>query len=36
VEKILRIQPDVKKIFLLVRAADTSSAEQRVLNEVLN
>ncbi|XP_052163126.1 alcohol-forming fatty acyl-CoA reductase-like [Oryza glaberrima] len=35
VEKILRIQPDVKKIFLLVRAADTSSAEQRVLNEVI-
>ncbi|KAL6847748.1 hypothetical protein ACP4OV_021876 [Aristida adscensionis] len=35
VEKILRVQPDVKKLFLLVRAADTSAAEQRVLNEVV-
>lgn len=33
-EKILRVQPDVKKIFLLVRAADTAAAEERVFNEV--
>ncbi|KAG0520538.1 hypothetical protein BDA96_08G082900 [Sorghum bicolor] len=30
VEKILRVQPDVKKLFLLVRAADVESATQRV------
>ncbi|XP_062225393.1 alcohol-forming fatty acyl-CoA reductase-like isoform X2 [Phragmites australis] len=34
-EEILRVQPDVKKVFLLVRAADTSAAEERVLNEVV-
>ncbi|XP_034688637.1 alcohol-forming fatty acyl-CoA reductase-like [Vitis riparia] len=35
VEKILRIQPNVKKLFLLLRAADTKSATQRLRNEVL-
>ncbi|CAN6357907.1 unnamed protein product [Urochloa humidicola] len=34
-EKILRVQPDVKKIFLLVRAADMVAAEERVFNEVV-
>jgi fatty acyl-CoA reductase len=34
VEKILRVQPDVKKLFLLVRAADVESATQRVKTEV--
>ncbi|XP_059314843.1 fatty acyl-CoA reductase 1-like [Lycium ferocissimum] len=35
VEKILRIQPNVKKLFLLVRAADTKSAQKRFTNEVM-
>ncbi|EOA12263.1 hypothetical protein CARUB_v10007993mg [Capsella rubella] len=35
VEKILRIQPKVKKLFLLLRAADNESAMQRFHNEVL-
>jgi fatty acyl-CoA reductase len=34
VEKILRVQPDVKKLFLLIRAADVESATQRVETEV--
>lgn len=34
VEKILRAQPDVKKIYLLVRAPDDAAAQQRVLHEV--
>jgi fatty acyl-CoA reductase len=34
VEKILRVQPDVKKLFLLIRAADVESAKQRVETEV--
>ncbi|XP_040382563.1 fatty acyl-CoA reductase 1-like [Oryza brachyantha] len=34
VEKILRVQPDVKKIYLLVRAIDEASAKQRVQSEV--
>jgi alcohol-forming fatty acyl-CoA reductase len=34
VEKILRVQPDVKKLFLLVRAADVEAAKQRVETEV--
>ncbi|TXG73644.1 hypothetical protein EZV62_002223 [Acer yangbiense] len=34
-EKILRIQPNVKKIYLLIRAGDTNSAVQRILNEVI-
>ncbi|KAJ1266461.1 hypothetical protein BS78_08G152600 [Paspalum vaginatum] len=35
VEKILRVQPDVKRLYLLVRAADDAGAEQRVLDEVV-
>ncbi|XP_048560343.1 alcohol-forming fatty acyl-CoA reductase-like [Triticum urartu] len=35
VEKILRVQPAVKKLYLLVRAPDAMSAEQRVLSEVI-
>ncbi|KAL5765528.1 hypothetical protein ACOSP7_016145 [Xanthoceras sorbifolium] len=34
VEKILRIQPNIKKLYLLVRARDAYSAAQRILNEV--
>ena len=34
VEKILRVQPDVKKIYLLLRASDTETAKQRLHNEV--
>ncbi|CAO2187688.1 unnamed protein product [Urochloa humidicola] len=34
VEKMLRVQPDVKKLFLLIRAADVESAKQRVETEV--
>ncbi|KAM3206432.1 hypothetical protein ACQJBY_061874 [Aegilops geniculata] len=34
VEKILRVQPAVKKIYLLVRASHGASAEQRVMSEV--
>ncbi|KAG2577538.1 hypothetical protein PVAP13_6NG104300 [Panicum virgatum] len=34
VEKILRVQPDVKKLFLLIRAADIESAKHRVATEV--
>uniref|UniRef100_A0A0Q3R6M8 Fatty acyl-CoA reductase n=1 Tax=Setaria italica TaxID=4555 RepID=A0A0Q3R6M8_SETIT len=33
VEKILRVQPDVKKLYLLVRVSDNTAAEQRVLHE---
>jgi fatty acyl-CoA reductase len=35
-EKILRVQPNVKKIYLLLRAADAKSASQRLQNEVYN
>ncbi|XBI05561.1 hypothetical protein VPH35_133717 [Triticum aestivum] len=35
VEKILRVQPDVRKLYLLVRAPDAASAEHRVLTEVV-
>uniref|UniRef100_A0A8R7Q090 Fatty acyl-CoA reductase n=2 Tax=Triticum urartu TaxID=4572 RepID=A0A8R7Q090_TRIUA len=35
VEKILRVQPDVKKLYLLVRAPDAASAEQRIQTQVL-
>jgi|EndMetStandDraft_4_1072995.scaffolds.fasta_scaffold2328624_1 fatty acyl-CoA reductase len=35
-EKILRVQPKVKKIYLLLRAADAKSASQRLQNEVHN
>ncbi|RLM78295.1 hypothetical protein C2845_PM12G07710 [Panicum miliaceum] len=34
VEKILRVQPDVKKLFLLVRATDFEYATQRIQTEV--
>lgn len=34
VEKILRVQPDVKKLFLLIRASDVESAKLRIQNEV--
>ena len=34
VEKILRVQPDVKKLFLLVRASDVESAKLRIQTEV--
>ncbi|KAF8403251.1 hypothetical protein HHK36_011352 [Tetracentron sinense] len=35
VEKVLRIQPYVKRLFLLLRAADSNSATQRLRNEVI-
>lgn len=34
VEKILRIQPDVRKLYLLVRAPDAAAAKERLLTEV--
>ncbi|PHT61899.1 Alcohol-forming fatty acyl-CoA reductase [Capsicum annuum] len=34
-EKILRVQPNVKKLYLLIRATDSDSAKQRFNNEVL-
>ncbi|KAJ4831978.1 hypothetical protein Tsubulata_050068 [Turnera subulata] len=34
VEKILRVQPNIQKIYLLLRAADDKSASQRLQNEV--
>ncbi|KAM3377661.1 hypothetical protein P3S68_010074 [Capsicum galapagoense] len=34
-EKILRVQPNVKKLYLLIRAPDSDSAKQRFNNEVL-
>ncbi|KAI3839308.1 hypothetical protein MKX03_016852 [Papaver bracteatum] len=34
VEKLLRIQPNVKQLFLLVRAPNSESAAQRINNEV--
>ncbi|KAL2899487.1 Alcohol-forming fatty acyl-CoA reductase [Bienertia sinuspersici] len=34
-EKVLRTQPNVKKIYLLVRAADNKSASLRLQNEVI-
>ncbi|KAF8759245.1 hypothetical protein HU200_010277 [Digitaria exilis] len=36
VEKILRVQPGVKKLYLLVRAQDNTAAQHRVLKEVNN
>jgi hypothetical protein len=30
----MQYSPDVKKVYLLVRAADTAAAEERVYNEV--
>ncbi|XXG72199.1 hypothetical protein AAC387_Pa07g1348 [Persea americana] len=35
VEKVLRIQPHLKRLFVLLRAADDSSANQRFQDEVL-
>jgi fatty acyl-CoA reductase len=35
VEKILRLQPNVKKIYLLLRAPDEKSAMQRLRSEVM-
>ncbi|KAJ7981148.1 Fatty acyl-CoA reductase [Quillaja saponaria] len=35
VEKILRVQPNVKKLYLLLRASDTKSATQRFHNEII-
>uniref|UniRef100_A0A0E0KPD3 Fatty acyl-CoA reductase n=1 Tax=Oryza punctata TaxID=4537 RepID=A0A0E0KPD3_ORYPU len=35
VEKILRVQPEVKKLYLLVRAQDAAAAEERVLTEII-
>ncbi|XP_024171887.1 fatty acyl-CoA reductase 3 [Rosa chinensis] len=34
VEKILRVQPNVKKLYLLLRASDTNSAGKRMHNEI--
>lgn len=34
-EKILRVQPNVKKLFLLLRAEDTKSATHRLHNEII-
>uniref|UniRef100_A0A0E0DCX3 Fatty acyl-CoA reductase n=1 Tax=Oryza meridionalis TaxID=40149 RepID=A0A0E0DCX3_9ORYZ len=35
VENILRIQPDVSKLYLLVRAPDAAAAKERLLTEVV-
>ncbi|PIA58957.1 hypothetical protein AQUCO_00400073v1 [Aquilegia coerulea] len=35
IEKVLRVQPNVKKLFLLIRATDTNSAKQRLHDEVI-
>ncbi|KAK8700555.1 hypothetical protein V6N13_018949 [Hibiscus sabdariffa] len=35
VEKILRVQPNVKKLYLVVRAADHKSATHRLHNEII-
>ncbi|XP_062172815.1 fatty acyl-CoA reductase 3-like [Alnus glutinosa] len=35
VEKILRVQPNVKRLYLLIRASDVASATQRLHNEVI-
>ncbi|XP_043697197.1 fatty acyl-CoA reductase 3-like [Telopea speciosissima] len=35
VEKVLRVQPNVKKLYLLLRAADAESATQRLHKEVI-
>ncbi|WJX50076.1 alcohol-forming fatty acyl-CoA reductase [Trifolium repens] len=35
IEKILRVQPNVKKIYLLLRATDVESATRRMQNEIL-
>uniref|UniRef100_A0A0A0LV92 Fatty acyl-CoA reductase n=2 Tax=Cucumis sativus TaxID=3659 RepID=A0A0A0LV92_CUCSA len=35
VEKILRVQPNVKKLYLLIRAADEKAATQRLNTDVI-
>ncbi|KAL2328481.1 hypothetical protein Fmac_021908 [Flemingia macrophylla] len=35
VEKVLRVQPNVKKLYLLLRASDTNSATQRLQEEII-
>nr|QYZ86987.1 gland-specific FAR3-1 [Medicago ruthenica] len=35
VEKIIRVQPNVKKLYLLLRATDAESATRRMHNEIL-
>ncbi|KAJ4967250.1 hypothetical protein NE237_019099 [Protea cynaroides] len=35
VEKVLRVQPNIKRLFILLRAADTKSAVQRLHHEVI-
>ncbi|KAL4326660.1 fatty acyl-CoA reductase 3 [Arachis ipaensis] len=35
IEKILRVQPNVKKLYLLLRAKDAESATRRLHNEIL-
>ncbi|CAN6211290.1 unnamed protein product [Urochloa humidicola] len=35
VEKILRVEPGVKKIYLLIRASNDAAAQQRVIQEVV-
>ncbi|KAG5577978.1 hypothetical protein H5410_058112 [Solanum commersonii] len=35
VEKILRVQPNVKRLFLLLRASDTKSARKRFNDEIM-
>ncbi|OWM73674.1 hypothetical protein CDL15_Pgr026774 [Punica granatum] len=34
-EKVLRVQPDVKKLYLLIRAEDDKLAKQRFQNEII-
>lgn len=34
VEKVLRVQPNVKRLYLLIRAEDDKSAKLRFQNEV--
>lgn len=36
VEKILRVQPNVKKLYLVIRATDAKNASQRLHNEVIS
>ncbi|KAL0460776.1 UNVERIFIED_CONTAM: Fatty acyl-CoA reductase 3 [Sesamum latifolium] len=36
VEKILRVQPNIKKLFLLIRATSKRTSEQRLHEEVVN
>ena len=35
VEKILRVQPDVRHLYLLIKAPDTSCAKRRLKEEIL-